>query len=80
MLGHADRLLTGGGVANKKDLLRLEEIAEALEFLDEGLIHFLTAGSIENLDISAGGFAPFKGLFAGTDDIRLPGFRSEDRH
>jgi len=62
VFGDGDGLLAGGGVADEKDFLRIEEVFEALEFLEEGLVDFLAAGGVEDLDVATGFVAPGEGL------------------
>jgi hypothetical protein len=78
-LGDAYGLLSGGGIADDEDFLRLEKIAELLEFLDERLIEFLSAGGVEDLHIAACRGTPVEALLGDLEHIGLAFFGAENR-
>ena len=81
MRGHADRLLPRGGVGHQQDLLRLQRIAQALEFLDQRFVNFLAPGGIEILHVDAGlGGRPLRAFAAGLDEIGFARLRPKNRH
>ena len=71
MLGHADRLLASGGVGDEENFLRLEEVAQALQFLHERLVDLLPAGRVVDLHVRAGLFRrPRRRLAADLHEVR----------
>ena len=75
----ADRLLTSRRICHKQNFLRLQEIAQSLQFLDQRLINFLATRGIENVDVVARiGLRPNR-CRGCAQDILLVGWRRENR-
>ena len=53
-----DCLLPGGSVAHQKDLLRLQNVLQPFQFVDQGFIDLQPAGGVENLDVARLAFRP----------------------
>jgi hypothetical protein len=71
VLGDADRLLAGGGVADEEDFIRLDGIAEADEFLDEGLVDLLASGGVEDEEVEFFLIGPGGGGLSDAEDVGL---------
>ena len=48
MRGDVDRFLAGGGIEHEQNFLRLDQVAQADQFLHERFVDLQTAGGIEN--------------------------------
>jgi hypothetical protein len=80
LLGDADRLLTGGGIADQEDLLGAEQFLKVNEFPDERVVDLTAAGGVVNLDIAPLGLAPGEGSAGCGQDILFRGIGTEDRY
>ena len=78
-LGDAYGLLPSGGIADDENFLRLEKIAELLEFLNEWFVEFLAACGVEDLHIAACRGAPVESLLGDLEHIGLAFFGAENR-
>ena len=79
-LGDADRLLTGGGIADEENLLGAQQFLKVNEFPDERVVDLTAAGGVVNLDVAPLGLAPGEGSPGCSQDILLGGIGTEDRH
>ena len=81
MRGDADSLLAGGGIRHQENFLRLQQIAQAFEFLYQRLVDLLPAGGVVNLNVRPRlGGGPRRPFAADLDEVRLTGSGTEHRH
>ncbi len=76
--GDADGLLAGGGIGHEQGLARLHQITHGLQLGEQGLVHLLAAGGVEDGDAGALLVEPGEGGFGGPHHIRLAGGGGED--
>src|SRR5436189_2342101 len=77
MSSDADRLLAGCCIDNEQGFLRLQEIFELLQFLNERLINFLASRGIEDVDVRFLSILPFQCSGGSTSNILLVGLGTE---
>src|ERR1700759_5535186 len=68
---NGDRLLSGGRIADEKNLLRLQGVPELYQFRDQCLVDFQPPGSVKNLDIATLCLSPIQRLPPRLDHILL---------
>ena len=78
--GHAHRLLTGSGIRHQQSLLRLQEVGQLAQLLDQGGIYLLPTGRVENQHIMLDVRGPAQSLPGHTDHILLPRGGRDHRH
>ena len=79
MRGDVDGFLAGGGVEHEQNFLRLDQVAQADQFLHQRLVNLQPAGGVENQHVAvvrSGEIQRFAGDF---QNVRLAAF-DENRH
>ena len=78
--GHTHRLLAGGRITDKQDLLGADQFLEANQFCYQRVINVLATRRIVDLDISPLGFTPGHGAAGSSQHIALGRIGAEYRH
>ena len=76
---HVHRFLSGSGVQHQQRLLRLDQVAQPHQFLDQRLVYLQPAGGVENQGVAQVRPREFKGPARDAQDVLLP-LLDEDRH
>ena len=79
MRGDVDRFLAGGGVEHEQNFLRLDEIAQADQFLHQRFVDLQTAGGVEDQRVAIVGLGEVQRLAGDLQNIRFA-LLHEDRN
>src|SRR2546425_3754244 len=68
---HVDRFLAGGGVEHQQNLLRLDQVAKADQFLHERFVNLQTAGGVEDERVAVVGPGKVEGCAGDLQNVRF---------